>query len=81
MDILQYIMQLINNGLFPIVCCGGLVYIILKLFTAYRDDVRKMTEENERESKEFTTAINKMAVALNKLADRLDKGVDLNDKK
>ena len=64
MDILHYVMELINNGLFPIACCGGLVYIIIILFKSYREDTAKMSEQ-------FTKALDKNTNAITKLCERL----------
>ena len=64
MDILKYVMELINNGLFPIACCGGLVYIITILFKAYREDTTKMSES-------FTKALDKNTNAITRLCERL----------
>ena len=64
MDILKYVMELINNGLFPIACCGGLVYIIIILFKSYREDTAKMSEQ-------FTKALDKNTNAITKLCERL----------
>lgn len=80
MDITKYIMELINNGLFPIACCGGLLYIISLLFKSYRDDIKKLNEQHENETKDFISALNKNTIALNKLCDKLDKGGDVNEK-
>lgn len=80
MDISKYIMDLINNGLFPIACCGGLLYALITIFNAYRDDIKKMNAQHEQESKDFTKALNQISMALNKLCDRLDKGGDKNEK-
>lgn len=81
MDIMKYIMELINNGLFPIACCGGLIYVILKLFTSYRDDLKKLNEQYDSQTKEFVSALNKNTIALNKLCEKLDtKGGDKNEK-
>lgn len=71
MEITQYIMELINNGLFPICCCGGLLYVIYILFTAYRTDIKKLNEQHEQETKDFTNALNKNTLALNKLCEKL----------
>lgn len=76
MDISKYIMDLINNGLFPIACCGGLLYALIMVFKAYRDDIKKLNTQHETEIKDFTKALNQIYIALNKLCDRLDKGVD-----
>lgn len=81
MDIMKYVMELINNGLFPIACCGGLIYVILKLFTSYRDDLKKLNEQYDNQTKEFVSALNKNTIALNKLCEKLDaKGGDKNEK-
>lgn len=77
-DIIKVVMDLINNGLFPIACCGGLVYIISLLFKSYREDIKKMTEQHEQETKDFTSALNKNTNAITKLTERLG-GAD-NDK-
>ena len=78
MDILKYVMELINNGLFPIACCGGLIYVIMKLFNSYRDDIRKINEQHESETKDFVSALNKNTNAITKLTERL--GGENNDK-
>lgn len=80
MDISKYIMDLINNGLFPIACCGGLLYALITIFKAYRDDIRKLNEQHEVETKDFTQALNKNTMVLNKLCDRLDKAGASDDK-
>lgn len=72
MDILSYIMELINNGLFPIACCVGLCYIVIMLFKSYREDTAKMSES-------FTTALNKNTNAITKLCEKLEKRGDEND--
>ena len=64
MDILKYIMELINNGLFPIACCVGLVYIIVVMFKAYRDDTSKMADQ-------FTKALDKNTMSINKLCEKI----------
>jgi hypothetical protein len=55
------VMNLINNGFFPIVMCGGLIYALITIFKAYRDD-----------SKATTEAVNNNTLALNRIADKLD---------
>ena len=76
MDVTKYIMDLINNGLFPIVCCGGLIYALITIFKAYRDDIKKLNDQIDTNTKDFTKALNQNTMALNKLCDRLDKGVN-----
>ena len=73
-------MDLINNGLFPIACCGGLLYALITIFKAYRDDIKKLNDQHEQETKDFTKALNSNTMALNKLCDRLEKGDDKNGK-
>lgn len=69
MDILTYVMELINNGLFPIACCVGLCYIVIFLFKSYREDTKRMSES-------FTTALNKNTNAITKLCERLGGNSD-----
>lgn len=79
MDISKYIMELINNGLFPIACCGGLLYALITIFKAYRDDIKKLNDQHEQETKDFTKALNSNTMALNKLCDRLEKGSERHE--
>lgn len=55
------VMNLINNGFFPIVMCGGLIYLLAMIFKAYRED-----------SKATTEAVNNNTIALNRIADKLN---------
>lgn len=73
---IKYVMELINNGLFPIACCGGLVFIIYVMFKAYREDMQKLQAQHETETKDFTKALNNNTNALNKLSDRLGRYTD-----
>lgn len=79
-DYIKIFMELVNNGLFPIACCAGLVFIIFTMFKSYREDLKKLNEQHEQETKDFTQALNKNTQALNKLCDKLERGED-NDKK
>ena len=53
--------QLVTTIGFPIVMCGGLIYALITIFKAYRDD-----------SKATTEAVNNNTLALNRIADKLD---------
>ena len=66
MEWTDIVMQLISNGLFPIVVCGGLSYFIINLFKAYRED-----------HKETTEALKNNTESMTKLADKLDVITDL----
>lgn len=59
-------MQLISNGLFPIVVCGGLFWALVTLFKAYRED-----------HKETTEALKNNTATIQRLSDRLEVIVDL----
>ncbi len=61
MEWTDIMMQLISNGLFPIVVCGALSWFIVMLFKAYRED-----------HKETTEAVKNNTVALTKLCDMLE---------
>ena len=62
-------LNLINNGLFPIAMCGGLIYVVITLFKAYREDHKAITD-----------AVNNNTLTMQKLCDRLDYG-EKGDKK
>jgi hypothetical protein len=62
MDFWGQVMDLINKGMFPIACVIALVYVIVIMFKAYRED-----------NKSTTDAINNNTVALNRLIDKMDK--------
>ena len=61
MDFWERLIDLINNGMFPIACFIGLMYLIVTMFKAYREDNKSTTE-----------AINNNTVALNRLIDKMD---------
>ena len=56
------IMSAISTVGFPIVLSVGLLYVILMIFKAYREDVDKLKE-----------ALNNNTLVLQKLIDKLDK--------
>lgn len=56
------VMNLINNGFFPIVMCGGLIYALITIFKAYREDSKAMTD-----------AVNNNTLVITKLTERIDK--------
>lgn len=56
------IMTAISTVGFPIVLSVGLLYVILMIFKAYREDVDKLKE-----------ALNNNTLVLQKLIDKLDK--------
>ena len=62
MDFWEEVMNLINQGMFPIACVIALVYVIVIMFKAYRED-----------NKTTTDAINNNTIALNRLIDKMDK--------
>ena len=59
-------LQLISNGLFPIVVCGGLFWALVILFKAYRED-----------HKETTEAVKNNTLSMQKLTDKLELICDL----
>lgn len=59
-------LQLISNGLFPIVVCGGLFWALVTLFKAYRED-----------HKETTEAVKNNTLSMQKLTDKLELICDL----
>lgn len=61
MDWVEIAMQLISNGLFPIVVCGGLFWALITLFKSYRED-----------HKETTEAVKNNTEALTKLCDKIE---------
>lgn len=63
--IMSTIMELINNGLFPIAMCGGLIYVLIKIFTAYREDHKAITD-----------AVNNNTLSMQRLCDKLDVMID-----
>lgn len=77
-DITKIIMDLINNGLFPIACCGGLLYVLVKIYTTNREDLQKLHDQHAKETKSFTDALNKNTNILTVLCERL-KGGDNDD--
>ena len=54
-------MNLINNGLFPIAMCGGLVYVLVAIFKAYREDHKAIVD-----------AVNNNTLTMQKLCDKID---------
>ena len=56
------IMSAISTVGFPIVLSVGLLYVVLMIFKAYREDVDKLKE-----------ALNNNTLVLQKLIDKLDK--------
>ena len=62
MDFWTQVMNLINQGMFPIACVVALVYVIVIMFKAYREDNKSTTE-----------AMTNNTVALNRLIDKMDK--------
>lgn len=73
MEFSTYIMELINNGLFPIAMCGGLIYVIIQTSKAYREDIARMNEQHDKETKDFTTALNNNTLALQKLTEKIER--------
>lgn len=63
--IMETIMNLINNGLFPIAMCGGLIYVLVKIFDAYKEDHKAMVE-----------AVNNNTLTMQKLCDRIENLAD-----
>lgn len=61
MEWMDIVMQLISNGLFPIVVCGGLFWALITLFKSYRED-----------HKETAEAVKNNTTALQKLCDMLE---------
>lgn len=66
MDWTDIALQLISNGLFPIVVCGGLFWALVTLFKAYRED-----------HKETTEAVKNNTLSMQKLTDKLELICDL----
>lgn len=62
MNVWETVLNLINNGMFPIACVVGLMYLIVVMFKAYREDNKSTTE-----------AVNNNTIALNRLIDKMDK--------
>lgn len=79
MDIAKFAMDLISNGLFPIACCGGLMYLLYHVYNNNREDVQKINEQHAKETKAFTDALNKNTNVLTVLCERL-KGGDIDVK-
>lgn len=62
------IMTAISTVGFPIVLSIGLLYVVLMIFKAYREDVDKLKE-----------ALNNNTLVLQKLTDKLDKEDSLDE--
>lgn len=62
------IMTAISTVGFPIVLSVGLLYVVLMIFKAYREDVDKLKE-----------ALNNNTLVLQKLIDKLDKEDSLDE--
>lgn len=60
-EIMNTIMELINNGLFPIAMCGGLIYVTVTMFKAYREDHKAMVD-----------AVNNNTLSMQRLCDKLE---------
>lgn len=67
------IMQLIGNGLFPVVACIALAWYFSKVNDNYRQDIKEMQATHNEETKALTDAVNNNTLVIQKLVDKLDK--------
>ena len=65
---MEELITMISTLGFPIVCAIVLAYIVKYMFDRYTNDINKMQENHNQESKEFADALNKNTAILNKVA-------------
>lgn len=70
MDVNQ-IMQLINNGWFPIVACGAMAWYIKYNNDKHSKERSMLNDQHKEEMEKVTTAINNNTIALTRLCDKL----------
>lgn len=76
------IVTLIGSVGFPIVCCGALLYFMIKqtenhkvemkaLTDAHREEIDKLTEMSRTETQKLTEAVNNNTLIITRLSERL----------
>ena len=65
----ENVYTLICNGMFPIVACGALAWFFNRVNENYRNDIKELSAQQNKEIDDITKAVNEMTLALQKLTD------------
>lgn len=65
----ENIYTLIANGMFPIVACLGLAWFFNRVNENYRNDIKELSTQQNKEIDDITKAVNEMTLAIQKLTD------------
>lgn len=65
----ENIYTLIANGFFPIVACVGLAWFFNRVNENYRNDIKELSTQQNKEIEDITKAVNEMTLAIQKLTD------------
>jgi len=69
----NFIMQLINMGLFPIVACIAMALFFKATNDNYRNDIKEMTNNHKTEIESMSKALQDNTMAIQRLVDHLEK--------
>lgn len=69
----NFVMQLINMGLFPIAACIAMASFFNATNDNYRNDIKEMTNNNKTEIESMSKALQDNTMAIQRLVDHLEK--------
>jgi hypothetical protein len=69
----NFVMQLINMGLFPIVACIAMALFFKATNDNYRNDIKEMTNNHKTEIENMSKALQDNTMAIQRLVDHLEK--------
>ena len=70
------VMNLINNGFFPIVMCGGMAWYVKYTTDKNREDIKASRENHKEEMMKITEALNNNTMAVHDLRILIEKFID-----
>jgi hypothetical protein len=69
----NFVMQLINMGLFPIVACIAMALFFKATNDNYRNHIKEMTNNHKTEIENMSKALQDNTMAIQRLVDHLEK--------